>query len=197
MLTNFTQLNVSTHAYRRLHEIWVWCRFAKIQAPSDQIYKLGKFYHVVLPVNETGLQKWELLHNRILQKRLTVSMQMGSVDITTQCLEQWVVSIITTLSTGTTCSNCLTGEDIQRGSERREIDEMRKQYIEEKRYTVVEMWEYEGWHLYNVDVSVRNTWWNHCHKISGRIVPYMTRLFLGKITSNTIHYVLGSEFIFR
>ena len=72
-----------------------------------------------------------------------------------QCLEQWVVSIITTLSTGTTCSNCLTGEDIQCGSKKRKIDEMRKQYIEEKCYTVVKMWEYEGWNLYKTDVSVK------------------------------------------
>ena len=35
------------------------------------------------------------------------------------------------------------------------MDEMRRQYIEEKGYTVVEMWEYEWWKLYKTDVTVK------------------------------------------
>ena len=34
----------------------------------------------------------------------------------------------------------LTEEDIKRGNKKREMDQMRKQYIEEKGYNVVEMW---------------------------------------------------------
>ena len=33
----------------------------------------------------------------------------------------------------------LTEEDIERGNKKREMDQMRKQYIKEKRYNVVEM----------------------------------------------------------
>ena len=35
----------------------------------------------------------------------------------------------------------LTEEDNERGNKKREMDQMRKQYIKEKRYIVVEMWE--------------------------------------------------------
>ena len=42
----------------------------------------------------------------------------------------------------------LTDEDIECGNKKREIDQMRKQYIKEKGYNVVEMWECEWWNLY-------------------------------------------------
>ena len=35
----------------------------------------------------------------------------------------------------------LTGEDVQRGTKKRKRDQIRRQYIEERSYTVVEMWE--------------------------------------------------------
>ena len=41
----------------------------------------------------------------------------------------------------------LTEEDIERGNKRRKMDQMRKQYIKEKGYNVVEMWECERWNL--------------------------------------------------
>ena len=37
----------------------------------------------------------------------------------------------------------LTEKDIQRGTKKKEVDERRKQYIGEKGYTVIEMWESE------------------------------------------------------
>ena len=37
----------------------------------------------------------------------------------------------------------LTEEDIKRGSRRRELDELRLAYIQEKGFTVIEMWECE------------------------------------------------------
>ena len=42
----------------------------------------------------------------------------------------------------------LTEEDIERGNKKREMDQMRKQYIKEKGYNVVEMWECEWWNPY-------------------------------------------------
>ena len=42
----------------------------------------------------------------------------------------------------------LAEEDIESGNKKREMDQMRKQYIKDKGYNVVEMWEYEWWNLY-------------------------------------------------
>ena len=39
-------------------------------------------------------------------------------------------------------------KDIERGNKKREMNQMRKQYIKEKGYNVVEMWECEWWNLY-------------------------------------------------
>ena len=50
----------------------------------------------------------------------------------------------------------LTDEDIERGNKKREMDQMRKQYIKEKGYNVVEMWECEWWNLYKTTTCVKN-----------------------------------------
>ena len=39
----------------------------------------------------------------------------------------------------------LTEEDIQRGSKKRELDALRRHYIQEKGFKVIEMWECERW----------------------------------------------------
>ena len=49
----------------------------------------------------------------------------------------------------------LTEEDVGGRTRRREMDGMRRQYIEEKGYIVVEMWECEWWEFYKTDVSVK------------------------------------------
>ena len=49
----------------------------------------------------------------------------------------------------------LTEEDIERGNKKREMDQMRKQYIEEKGFNVVEIWEYEWWNLYKTTTCVK------------------------------------------
>ena len=49
----------------------------------------------------------------------------------------------------------LTEKDIQRGTKKRELDEMWRQCIQEKGYTVVKMWECEWSKLYNTGVSVK------------------------------------------
>ena len=50
-----------------------------------------------------------------------------------------------------------TEKTIQRGSKKRDLEEMRRQYIEEKGYTVVKMWECEWWNLHTTDVPKKNT----------------------------------------
>ena len=52
------------------------------------------------------------------------------------------------------CSS-LTEEDIKRGSRRRELDEFRRSYIQEKCFTVIEMWECEWWRLYKTTSNVK------------------------------------------
>ena len=50
----------------------------------------------------------------------------------------------------------LTDADIQRGMKKRQQDEMRRDYIQQKGYQIVEMWECEWWSLYKTDASVKN-----------------------------------------
>ena len=45
----------------------------------------------------------------------------------------------------------LTEDDIERGNKEREMDQMRKQYMEEKGYNVVKVWECEWWNLYKTN----------------------------------------------
>ena len=47
---------------------------------------------------------------------------------------------------------------IQQGWKQREINKIRKQYIEEKGYTVVKMCECEWWKLYETDMLVKGHW---------------------------------------
>ena len=49
----------------------------------------------------------------------------------------------------------LTEEDIKRGSRRRELDELRRSYIQEKSFTVIEMWECEWWRLYKTTSEIK------------------------------------------
>ena len=51
----------------------------------------------------------------------------------------------------------LTDTDIERGVKKRQQDEMRRDYIQEKSYQIVEMWECEWWcRLYKTDASVKS-----------------------------------------
>ena len=49
----------------------------------------------------------------------------------------------------------LTEEDIQRGSKKRELDSLRRHYIQEKRFKVIEIWECEWWKLYKITKTVK------------------------------------------
>ena len=58
-----------------------------------------------------------------------------------------------------------TEEDIERGNKKREMDQMGKQYIKEKRYNVVEMCECEWWNLCNSTTCVNEHLGESCpHK---------------------------------
>ena len=55
----------------------------------------------------------------------------------------------------------LTQEDIKRGSRRREPDELRRSHIQEKGFTVIEMWECEWWRLYKTTSNVKLHIWEN------------------------------------
>ena len=50
----------------------------------------------------------------------------------------------------------LTDTDIERGVKKRQQDEMRRDYIQQKGHQIVEMWECEWWSLYKTDASVKS-----------------------------------------
>ena len=50
----------------------------------------------------------------------------------------------------------LTDTDIERGIKKRQQDEMRRDYIQQKGYQIVEMWECDRWSLYKTDASVKS-----------------------------------------
>ena len=49
----------------------------------------------------------------------------------------------------------LTEEDMKRVSRKRELNELRRDYIQEKALIVIEMWEYEWWKLLKTTTSVK------------------------------------------
>ena len=49
----------------------------------------------------------------------------------------------------------LTEEDIQRGSSTREVDALRRHYIQEKGYNLIEMWECGWWRLCRTTITVK------------------------------------------
>ena len=49
----------------------------------------------------------------------------------------------------------LTAEDIKRDSRKRELDELRRDYIQEKGFTVIEIWECARWRLYKTTTNVK------------------------------------------
>ena len=49
----------------------------------------------------------------------------------------------------------LTEEEIQRGSKKRQVDALRRHYIQEKGFKVIEMWECEWWRLYKTTNTVK------------------------------------------
>ena len=79
---------------------------------------------------------------------------MVLVDKVTQCFRQCVVLSFLSLSRGPTCKN--KKKDIQTGTKKTEINDMRAHSFEEKVDTVAEIRERENWKLYQTDISIKN-----------------------------------------
>ena len=50
----------------------------------------------------------------------------------------------------------LTDNEIMRGKKKREQDQMCKEYVQQKGYKIIEMWECNWWELYRTDATVKN-----------------------------------------
>ena len=50
----------------------------------------------------------------------------------------------------------LTDNEITGGIKKREQNQMRKEYIQQKRYKIIERWECKWWELYRSDATVKN-----------------------------------------
>ena len=50
----------------------------------------------------------------------------------------------------------LTYQDIERGNKKREMDDMRREYIKEKGYKVEEMWECDWWESFKTNDNIKN-----------------------------------------
>ena len=51
----------------------------------------------------------------------------------------------------------LTDTDTERGVKKQQQDEMRREYIQQKVYEIVKMWECECWSIYKTDASIKGT----------------------------------------
>ena len=49
----------------------------------------------------------------------------------------------------------LTDQDIERGNKKREMENMRREYIKEKGYKVEEMWQCEWWERFKTDDKIK------------------------------------------
>ena len=80
----------------------------------------------------------------------------------------------------------LTEEDIKRGSRKTELDELRRGYIQEKGFTVIEIWECEWWRLCKTTTNVKlHIWENFPYRRS----PTKHQLLEGIKKVNLFDYV--------
>ena len=79
---------------------------------------------------------------------------MEFVIIVTMSSKQWLV-ISTTVHVKKLARHWLTTK-LCEGWKKREQDQMRKEYIQQKGYKIIEMWECNWWELYRTDAPVKS-----------------------------------------
>ena len=84
---------------------------------------------------------------------MIASVLMGFVLIATLCSE--AMGSFYHFCPSQELRSSLTEEDIKRVSRRRELEELRGSYIQEKGFTLNEMWECEWWRLYKNTTNVK------------------------------------------
>ena len=89
-----------------------------------------------------------------IKRKLTVSMLMDIAITAKQCLKQW--DAITIFGSCQDTRPSLSDEDIERGNKRRDMDDLRREYIREKGYKIEEMWECEWWQSFKTNEKIKN-----------------------------------------
>ena len=131
----WTQKRVDSYLdRRRLAALKIWS--CLISNEQDQNVKLKAF-----------LQQAD-------RRKMTASVLMGFVLIATLCLIE-AMGCFYHFCPCQVLRPSLIEEDIQRGSKKRELDALRRHYIQEKVYKVIEMWECEWWRLYKKSNTVK------------------------------------------
>ena len=84
----------------------------------------------------------------------------------------------------------LTEEKTQRGIRKRELDELRKQCIQEKRYCVIEMYECDCWNMYKTDKIVGQ----HLRASFPYKMPFREKSLLENIKSGSLFGYVQCDF---
>ena len=85
------------------------------------------------------------------RRKLNASKLMGFVLIAILCLKHWVVFTTFVPVESSAHPSLKTISDVAVG--KKELDELRREYIQEKGFTVIEMWECEWWRFYKTTTS--------------------------------------------
>ena len=86
---------------------------------------------------------------------MIASVLLGFVLIAILCSKQWAVFTTFDPVKSSAHLSLKNEEGIKRGSRKRELDELRQGYIQEKAFTVNEMWECECRRLYKTTTKVK------------------------------------------
>ena len=98
--------------------------------------------------NEDLIVKLRVSTLQAIRRILTVSVLMCSVLIAILLLKQWVA--FTIFVTVETCDHLSLKKKSNVPVRKKDRDELRRGQIQDKRFTVIEMWECEWWRLYKV-----------------------------------------------
>ena len=127
MLAIFTPTQYVNYFYRNLHKVQNVADFQIFKPPRNKIGSLENMVILYIQRTRPGCRN-EKFYATETRERLIISMQMGFVDIATQCLKQWFVFLNAVFFQEARPD--LSEEDFQQ--RKREMDEMRKLHMEEK-----------------------------------------------------------------
>ena len=97
---------------------------------------------------------------------MKISALRDFFPIATLCSKRWAafttfvpvkryVHLFLSLSLSLSLSLFLSEKEIERGSKKGKLEIFRRNFVKERRFTVIEMWEREWWRLYQATSNVR------------------------------------------
>ena len=143
-------LDVSTHAHRSLYALGFRFRNGRFTPRQN---KIRSFENMVMSYFQQTRPECEI------ESSFTTGRQK-KIDCFS---DDGFCSHCNTVFEAMCCHSCpcqelrpsLTEKDIQRGSKKRELDALRRHYIQEKGIKVIEMWECEWWRLHKITNTVK------------------------------------------